>query len=72
MYQNQEDYRALANGLAQTTLADMQRRGVLPVFRDGFANVIPLEQDFATREETLSRGYARAIARLDSLTHDGR
>jgi hypothetical protein len=42
------------------------------VFRDGFANFIPLERDFAVREEVLARGYRQALARLDSVAPPGR
>jgi hypothetical protein len=72
VYENQEGYRALGAALAQTAMADMQRRGALPVFRDGFANFIPLERDFAVREEVLARGYRQALARLDSVAPPGR
>jgi hypothetical protein len=53
-------------------MTDMQRRGVLPVYRDGFANFIPLERDFANREAVLARGYRRALVRPDAAARAGR
>ena len=58
VYENQEAYRTLGTALARATMTDMQRRGVLPVSRDGFADFIPLERDFANRERQ-PRGGAR-------------
>lgn len=65
-YDSQESYRALGSALGQSTMADMQQRGALPVFRDGFANFIPLEQDFANREGVLGGVYDAALHALDS------
>jgi hypothetical protein len=65
-YESQESYRSLGSALAQSTMAEMQRRGVLPVYRDGFANFIPIEQDFATREGVLGGVYDAALHALDT------
>jgi hypothetical protein len=50
-------------------MTDMVRQGTMPVFRDHYERFIPLEQDFANREMVLSRVYAQAMVRLDSLAH---
>ena len=72
VYENQEAYRTLGTALARATMTDMQRRGVLPVYRDGFANFIPLERDFANREAVPARGYRRALVRPDAAARAGR
>ena len=68
VYESQSSYRALADALGQSTMADVEREGVLPVFRDRSANFIAVERDFANREMVLDRAYTGALARLDSLT----
>jgi hypothetical protein len=59
-------YRALGDALTHAIMVDLQHRGVEPVFRDDFANFIPVERDFAQREQVLASDYARTIAQVDS------
>lgn len=67
IYERQQSYRTLGDALGQTAMSEVLRRGVLPVFRDDFANFMVLEHDFANREMDLTRYYDEALARLDSL-----
>jgi hypothetical protein len=66
VYESEARYRALADGLAQALMVDVQHRGIEPVFRDGFANFIPVERDFANREGSLVEDYDAVIAAVDS------
>ena len=72
VYESQDNYRSLGESLAHGVMLEMQRRGATAVFRDGFANFIMVEQDFANREAVLARSYRRAVAALDSIDLDGR
>ena len=67
VYEAHARYREMGDALAQATMVDVQRRGAEPVFRDDFAHFIPIERDFANREDVLAGAYARAVARLDSV-----
>ena len=71
IYESQQTYHALGDALAEGAMLELQRRGLLPVFRDGFANFIPLERDFANREARLALSYRRGIALLDSAAASG-
>ena len=64
----QERYRALSEAVNQSIIIDMRRDGVAAVFRERFAQFIPLARDFANRERTLVNRYGEALAHLDSLT----
>jgi len=68
VYEAQARYRAVGDALTQSIMVDVQRRGVEPVLRDDFANFIPVERDFAQREQVLAGDYARTIAQLDSAS----
>jgi hypothetical protein len=72
VYETQETYRALGESLAHGVMLEVPRRGAMAVFRDGFANFILIEQDFANREAVLARRYRNAVATLDSIDFDGR
>lgn len=72
VYESQEKYRALGEALGQGVMLEAQRRGALPVFRDGFAHFILLDKDFSNREAVLARSYRRALATLDSVGADSR
>jgi hypothetical protein len=67
-YEAQERYRALSEAVNESIIIDMRRDGVATVFRDRFAQFIPLARDFANRERTLANRYGDALAHLDSLT----
>jgi hypothetical protein len=71
VYESQDGYRSLGESLAQGVMLEAQRRGAHAVFRDGFANFILVEQDFANREAGLARKYRLALATLDSVGTDG-
>jgi hypothetical protein len=68
-YERQERYRALGEGVNQSILIDMRRDRTTTVFRDHFAQFIPLARDFANRERVLADLYRSTLPRLDSLTH---
>jgi hypothetical protein len=67
-YETQERYRALGEAVNQSIIIDMRREGLTTVFRDRFAQFIPLASDFANRERTLADLYRATLAHLDSLT----
>jgi len=67
-YERQERYRALGEAVNQSIIIDMRRDGITTVFRDHFAQFIPLAGDFANRERTLADLYRSTLAHLDSLT----
>ena len=70
VYESQDRYRGLGESLAHGAMLEVQRRGAIAVFREGFANFIQVEQDFANREAVLARRYRQAIAALDSAGVD--
>ncbi|MGH7677253.1 MAG: hypothetical protein ACRENU_02225 [Gemmatimonadaceae bacterium] len=70
VYETQDRYRAMGESLAQGVMLEAQRRGAIAVFREGFANFILVEQDFANREAVLARRYRQALASLDSVGVD--
>lgn len=67
-YERQERYRALGEAVNHSIIIDMRRDGITTVFRDHFAQFIPLAGDFANRERTLSDMYRTTLVHLDSLT----
>jgi type II secretory pathway pseudopilin PulG len=68
VYEWQAVYKNLGSQIVTDLYADLRRRGVEPVMRDGYTGFIILTADFVGREEDLVARYDDALATLASLT----
>ena len=64
VYAEQARYRALGDDLVQDLMSQIRREGMEPVLRDRSMNFIPLQEDFANREQRLTEVYERVLDEL--------
>jgi hypothetical protein len=67
VYEWQAQYKNLGSQIVTDLYADLRRRGVEPVLRDGFAGFAILAADFINREEDMLARYDDALAALAAL-----
>jgi hypothetical protein len=65
VYERQSTYSALARALAADIYVDLRRRGIESTLEDGVSGTILLTQDFANREEELTRQLDEALAAIE-------
>lgn len=71
VYAEQARYQALSNGLVQDLMAQIRREGVETVLRDRSMHFLPIQEDFANREQHLAEAYERVLDELTAGLHEG-
>jgi hypothetical protein len=66
LYGEQARYQALGATLVEDLMVQIRRDGVEVVLRDSSASFIPLQEDFANREQRLAEAYERALDELET------
>lgn len=64
VYGEQARYQALGGALVQDIMSQVRREGEVVVMRDSSASFIPLQEDFANREQRLAEAYEHALGQL--------
>jgi hypothetical protein len=63
-YEVQDRYRAATEAMSAAIMNDVRRDGMDAVLRDRFAQFVPLDADYASREAHLLEAYGKALSHL--------